>query len=77
MIPDKLQLILGQFLALQDGLEVEQSFETLLNRRIKGAVREVGPGSRYQSFYVTVQSAKVDGILTRLRCRLRILLGRL
>jgi len=75
LIPDKPELILGQLLALQDGLEVEQSLETLLNRRIKGIVREVCPGSRYQGFYVAVQSAKVDGILTRLRCGLRVLLG--
>jgi hypothetical protein len=59
LVSNKLQLLLGQLLALQDSLKIQQSLEPLLNRKIQRIVGEIGPSIHNQSFNIPVQCAQV------------------
>jgi hypothetical protein len=65
LFADQAELVLGQLLALQDALEVEEGLEALLHGRIEGVVGELAACVRDERVEVSVQSRQVH--LLRLR----------
>ena len=47
-------------MALQDALKIEESPESLLNRRVKRLGHEVGSGSRNQGLDIPIQSSQIN-----------------